>query len=134
MKDSMIIHPEELSKAWIDRLAEFRVPTLGIHPVGGKSAVSSLTELVQKAATTEYRKLIDYAKSKGLEIEYEVHSAGYLLPRELFSSHPEYFRENEKGERVNDFNFCVPHLSGQCLCIIDKTMVLISGDEEDLFP
>ena len=107
MKDSMIIHPEELSKAWIDRLAEFRVPTLGIHPVGGKSAVSSLTELVQKAATTEYRKLIDYAKSKGLEIEYEVHSAGYLLPRELFSSHPEYFRENETGERVNDFNFCV---------------------------
>ena len=107
MNDSMIIHPDELSKRWIDRLVDAGVSTLGIHPIGGKTATSSLTELVREMKTEKYRELIDHAHSRGIEIEYELHSAGYLLPRELFDVHPEYFRQNENGERVNDFNFCV---------------------------
>ena len=126
MKDSMIIHPEELSKSWIDRLSNAGVPILGIHPVGGKSAVNSLTELVEIMKTSEYRELIDYAKAKGLEVEYEVHSAGYLLPRELFFVHPEYFREDEKGERVNDFNFCVSN--SEALDIFAKRFAELAKD------
>ena len=107
MRDSMIIHPEELSKAWIDRLADADIGVIGIHPHGGGEATESLKNLLELLQTDEYRKLIDYAHSRGLDVEYEIHAAGYLMPRELFEAHPEYFRMNGKGERTKDWNFCV---------------------------
>ncbi len=107
MISSMIIHPEELSAVWIDKLANAGIDTLGIHPRGGALAHQSLKELVARTETAEYRELIDYAHRRGLEVEYEIHAAGYLMPRELFSEHPEYFRVNEAGERTADRNFCV---------------------------
>lgn len=107
MKNSMLIHPNELSREWIDRLADAGVEAIGIHPYGGKKAISSLNDLLARLKTAEYRGLIDYARSRGLEVEYELHAAGYLLPRELFKTNPEYFRTNESGERTNDWNLCV---------------------------
>ncbi len=107
MKSSMIIHPDELSKAWIDRLADAGIGTLGIHPCGGKEATESLKKLLEIMKTAEYRGLIEYAHSRDIEVEYEIHAAGYLMPRNLFENHPEYFRMNEDGQRTNDHNFCV---------------------------
>lgn len=106
-KASMIIHPEELSKKWIDRIYDAGIPTIGIHPVGGPKAAESLAELVELCKTVKYRNLIDYALGRGLQIEYEIHSAGYLMPKDLFDTHPDYFRMNAEGERTNDYNFCV---------------------------
>ena len=48
MKSSMIIHPDELSKKWIDKLADARVTTIGIHPAGGKTAPETLRNLVEQ--------------------------------------------------------------------------------------
>jgi len=62
--------------------------------------------LLERLKTKEFRELIDYAVSRGMQIEYELHAASYLLPRELFDSHPEYFRM-ENGERVQEVDFCV---------------------------
>lgn len=107
MKTSMLIHPSELSKKWIDKLVDAGVNTLGLHPVGGKASAGAIKALVDVAKTKEYRDLIDYAKARGLEIEYELHSASYLMPRELFVEHPEYFRVNKNGQRTPDWNFCV---------------------------
>lgn len=107
MKSSMIIHPDELSKVWIDKLADAGVSTLGIHPAGGRFAHENLEKLIEQMKTPSYRELIDYAHQRGLEVEYEIHAAGYLMPRDLFAEHPEYFRENKNGIRTNDMNFCV---------------------------
>ena len=107
MKNGMIIHPGELSKKWIDRLADAGMDTLGIHPEGGKDAPKTLERLLSLLETPEYRALIDYARSRGLEVEYECHAAGYLMDKSLFADHPEYFRMNAAGERVSDWNFCV---------------------------
>ncbi len=107
MKSSMIIHPDELSKVWIDRLADSGIGAVGIHPCGGAGAIESLENLLQLMKTSEFCGLIDYAKKRGLEVEYEFHAMGYLLDRGLFASHPEYFRMNKDGERTNDYNFCV---------------------------
>lgn len=106
MKCSMIIHPDELSFEWIDRLRSAGVKTLGIHPTGGNGAARSLEDLLQLMKREEYRRLIDYALSVGLEVEYEIHAMGYLLQRSLFSQHPEYFRMNENGVRTSDYNLC----------------------------
>ncbi len=47
----MIIHPEELSFRWIDRLADSGITTLGIHPRGGELSISTLTALLADAKT-----------------------------------------------------------------------------------
>lgn len=103
----MIVHVDELSKKWIDRLADAGIGAIGLHPYGGEAATQSLKDLLETLKTDEYRELIDYAHARGLDVEYEMHAAGYLLPRELFAEHPEYFRMNEKGERTDDWNLCV---------------------------
>ena len=107
MRSEMILHPDEVSEKWIDRLADGGITVLGIHPTGGKNAPQSLAALVELMKTPEYRARIDYARARGLEIEYEIHAAGYLIPKDLYGEHPEYFRVNEDGERVCDWNFCI---------------------------
>ena len=57
MKSSLIIHPEELSIAWIDRLADNGISVLGIHPRGGKTAFESLKELLDMMQMSEYRNM-----------------------------------------------------------------------------
>ena len=107
MIKNILIHPEELNKKWIDKMADGGVKILGIHPHGGGRALESLNDLLEKLDTEEYRELIDYAVSRGLEIEYEMHAARFLLPAELFDEHPEYFRAMANGERTVNMNFCV---------------------------
>ena len=103
---SLIIHPDELSKKWIDRMADAKIPILALHPVGGPAAAKSLSDMVEKLSTPEYRELLDYAAERGLKIEYEMHSARYLLPEAEFFAHPEWFRMNKDGERTPDYNLC----------------------------
>ena len=54
-KGSMLIHPDELSEAWIDRLSRAGIDTLGLHPVGGRHAAESLKDLLRRLKTAEYR-------------------------------------------------------------------------------
>lgn len=116
MLTSLLIHPQELTKKWIDRLADAGVRILGIHPVGGANANDSLPSLLEQLEDPKFLELLDYAKSRGLEIEYEIHAVGWLVPRSLFADKPEYFRMNEAGERTPDYNFCVSNPEALALC------------------
>ena len=107
MKSEILIHPGELSRKWIDRMADAGITAIGIHPEGGKASTAALEKLLLRVQDPEYSALLDYAAERGLEIEYEVHAAGYLMPRDLFETHPEYFRMNGECERVTDWNFCI---------------------------
>lgn len=106
MKIGLIAHPEELTKGEIAAFRAAGADVLGLHTVGGNKATSSLENLLIWLKTDKGRRLLSYARSLGLEIEYEMHAASFLVPREMFSSHPEYFRE-ANGVRTNDYNFCV---------------------------
>lgn len=106
MKIGLIAHPEELTKGEIAAFRAAGADVLGLHPVGGNKATSSLENLLIWLKTDKGRRLLSYARSLGLEIEYEMHAASFLVPRELFSAHPDYFRE-ANGVRTNDYNFCV---------------------------
>ena len=121
MKKGIIVHPDEFGKKHIDRAARLGIDVIGIHPEGGKRAAESLSELVELCKTAEFRALIDYAYELGLEIEYEAHTASYLVDRSLFGAHPEYFREDENGERTPDVNFCVSN--GEALDIAARKAV-----------
>ena len=105
-------------------MADGGISVLGLHPRGGAEAADTLAELVRLFDEKTFRELIDYAISRGLEIECEMHAARYLLPKELFATHPEYFRMNEKGERVADFNLCVS--SAEALSILAENAVTLA--------
>ena len=103
----LLIHPGELTYRWIDRMADAGVDVLGIHSEGGTESVASLDRLLMLLETKEYRELIDYAIDvRGLRIEYEFHAAGWLLPRDMFDTFPEYFRMDANGARVREIDFC----------------------------
>lgn len=53
-----------------------------------------------------WKMFTDECAQNGIAIEYEEHMLSFLIPRGLFSTHPEYFRQNEHGVRVNDANGC----------------------------
>ena len=103
----LLVHPGEFSAKWIERARMTGVDTLALHPEGGPHSFTSLTNLLSQMRTDGFRALVDRAIDAGLRIEYEFHAGGYLLPRELFAGHPEYFRLDEKGVRNPDFDFCV---------------------------
>lgn len=103
---SLLIHPEELSREWIDRCTELGIPTIALHPVGGIRSPLTMKAMLERLETPEYRLLLDEAAEKGLRIEYEMHAARYFLPASEFERHPEWFRMNENGERVKDMNCC----------------------------
>lgn len=105
-------------------MADGGVSILGLHPRGGNEAADTLAELVKLFETESFRELIDYACARGLEIECEMHAARYLLPKELFDSHPEYFRMNAEGKRTPDFNLCFS--SDEALNILAKNAAALT--------
>ena len=42
----------------------------------------------------------------GIAVEFEMHALSWILNRRLFDKHKEWFRKNEKGVRVPEFNCC----------------------------
>ncbi len=103
---SLLIHPDELSVNWINRAKKYGIPILGLHPVGGLTAHESMQELLCLCETPAFCDLLSQAEENGIQIEYEMHAMGYLLPRSEFAAHPDWFRMNENGERVADLNCC----------------------------
>lgn len=109
MKKALIIHPDELNTKWVDRMVSLGVSTLALHPTGGVDAHMSLDMMLRLLEQPEYRARIDYAVSRGLSIEYEMHAASFLVPRELFEKRPDWFRMEEDGTRTPKYNFCASH-------------------------
>ena len=102
----VVIHPFELSPAWIDTALQLNLNVLALHPPGGANADKSLQEMLEQLRLPSMQQLIQCAESQGLQIEYEMHALSYMMPRNLYDIHPNWFRMNEHGERVADFNLC----------------------------
>lgn len=120
----LLIHPEELSERWINLAKKHGLKRLSIHPWGGKQAHITLAQLLSDLETPAFREKIDTLVDSGVEIGYEFHAASYLLPRELFAEHPEYFRMDEEGNRTAEKNFCFSNT--EACDIIAKNAVLLA--------
>lgn len=116
MKTRLLIHPDELTKKKIDIFKDLGLDIISFHPAGGLDAHESLMNMLLMLEDEKFLKLIDYIKECGMEVEYEMHAASFLVPRELFDTHPEYFRfDGEK--RVKEINFCVSNKDATELCV-----------------
>ncbi|HZT42742.1 MAG TPA: DUF4838 domain-containing protein [Chthonomonadaceae bacterium] len=96
----VVLTPEDLSwDAWPDRAAAVGLTTIALHPTPGRVAVFVESEGGQRFLTR--------CHALGLQVEYELHAIGELLPRSLFEKDPALFPMNEQGARMRDCNLCV---------------------------
>ena len=103
----IIIYQSELSDYWVDRIKDTGLNFIGVHPVSEKGLGGrTVAELVDWVKAPKTRRLLDRLAEMGVDVEYEMHALSWLLPRDMFSKHPEWFRMNENGERVADYNCC----------------------------
>lgn len=119
----ILVHPEELTLEWLDWMADAGLNTLGLHPVGGRRAHESLERAIREHALPARQRLFQEANARGIAVNYEGHALGWLLPTQLFEQVPEWFRMDEHGRRVQDFNLCAS--SGDALrYVADRTAML----------
>ena len=102
----VVVHPDEIGKTWRETILSSDIRLLGIHPVGGNGSHERVKALAGEGLPAESRKNLDALISRGVGVEYELHTMSLLLPRDLFPAHPEYFRMDEKGRRNPDLNCC----------------------------
>lgn len=121
----IIINTHDLDKQWITWAADAGLNTLGLHPGEGGLATDALRRTIDAHPLPENRSLRTFAASRGVRIEYEAHAMSWLLPRHLFTRHPEWFRMNEQGERTPDHNLCVSNLDALDY-ISERTALLAS--------
>jgi len=119
----IIVHPEDLTVQWLDWMEEANLNLLGLHPVGGIQAHLSLQQAIDRHAQAPFRALLDNAQARGIQVEYEAHVMRWLLPEERFSAVPEWFRMDENGLRVPDFNACASNREALAY-IAEKTALL----------
>ena len=102
----LLVHPHELDAVWIDQCLSLGLNMIGLHPVGGRQADQSLQGLLDQHGDEDFRLLLDRARCAGLLVNHEMHALSYLVPRSLAGEHPDWFRMDEDGRRVADFNLC----------------------------
>ena len=102
----LAIHPEEFDREMLEMCTRAKLNHLSLHPVGGPGAAQSLEDAIAAHMLPESRALRLEASARGIGLAYEAHALSWLLPRSLFDRHPEWFRMDERGERVREVNLC----------------------------
>ena len=99
------MHPDELGDNWMKRLRSSGIKRFGLHPPGGAKAHETMQTLID--CLPELSPRLAELEQCGIAVEHEMHALRWMLPAAMFAEHPAWFRMNEQGERVPDYNLCV---------------------------
>jgi hypothetical protein len=86
---------------WVPLLAQAGLNLVALHGV--------VAEVIAFVEGPEGRRFLADAEAAGLAREYELHAMSWLLPRELFAAHADWFRMDRHGQRQPDANLCPSH-------------------------
>lgn len=96
----IVIAPDDVKTwPWPSKAKDAGLTTIALH-----SAPSKTADFVK---SDKGQLFLDECRRLGIDVEYEQHAMGELLPRELFAKDPSMFRMDDKGKRVPDANLCV---------------------------
>ncbi|WP_135557245.1 DUF4838 domain-containing protein [Paenibacillus cymbidii] len=104
-KRGIVLNFDDLHDGWSELLVEAGINLIGLHNMG-KLPHERLHELIAFVHSAAGRKWLDYFAAHGIDVEYEIHAMSWLLPRDRFADHPEWFRMDDRGERTPDANCC----------------------------
>ena len=102
----IVIHAADCGDYWAARLEKSGLNVVGIHPAGGADAHRSLEDCIGFLGTEDWRHFASRMEKAGIAVEFETHALSWLLERERFADHPEWFRMEASGERTPHFNCC----------------------------
>lgn len=74
--------------------------------IAGKNGINTFSIYGADRSSAAWKDFFHKARSKGIDFEFEEHMMYFLLPRDLFPAHPEYFRMDRNGIRTDDANGC----------------------------
>ncbi|MBR2353346.1 MAG: DUF4838 domain-containing protein [Clostridia bacterium] len=124
-KNGLLIHPEEISEYWENLILSSGVDSVGIHPRGGSIAHETLSEFLSNLKSGVYDRFLRVMKEHGMEVELECHALSWLLPRENFDAHPDWFRMEEDGVRTPKNNLCPS--SEEALAVVEERSALLAS-------
>jgi len=104
IRRGLLIHPDELSEKWTDRVCSSKLSFFGLHPVGGGKANESMASLIGDLDVINPR--LERIVKSGVAVEHEMHALRWMLPADMFDKHPDWYRMDENGARVSDYNLC----------------------------
>lgn len=113
-KRAIVILYRDICSEWLDLLADGEINTLGLHFIPDRFEMEGYLDWLKEEGFA----WIEEVEKKGICVEHELHALRYLLPRDLFAEHPEYFRVNAEGERTVLHNACVSSEEG--LAIVEE--------------
>ncbi len=99
----VVLGPLRFLKDWPERAATLGLTTIALH---GHPHQDS-TDITTFVASEQGKAFLESCRTLRINVEYELHAMNYLLPRHLFESTPELFREDEHGNRTPEGNFCL---------------------------
>ena len=103
----VVVYPNDITsvglKEWKKRIRQSKINLIGLHAATSNDPLDTLEAFVKSRTGKRFLRL---CRRNGVKVEYELHALQHLLPRELFATHPEYFRMDSNGQRVADYNFC----------------------------
>lgn len=110
----IVILYEDLTERWIEWAKRAKITNLGIHKiaVSGDGTEESMESLINALSKPDGKRIINMLEDNGIEVEYELHSLSWLLPRGLIDKDKSMFRQNTEGVRVNDKGFCPSSRNG----------------------
>lgn len=103
----IVLYPNDITslglEEWEHRIDLSGINLIGLHAATFIDPIDSLEAFIKSQIGQDFLKM---CQRKDVDVEYEVHALQYLLPRNLFEIHPEYFPEDTNGVRKQDYNIC----------------------------
>lgn len=83
---------------WPERAHTYGLTTLALH--------APPSRVVDFMGSEVGEKLVAACQANGIQLEFELHAMGELLPRSLFQESPRLFRLDDTGQRTAEGNLC----------------------------
>ena len=103
----VVVYPDDISslglEEWEKRIRLSGINVIGLHAATSNDPIDTLEAFIRSDLGRDF---LAMCQSQGVDVEYELHALETLLPRSLYASPPEWFRADEHGERVADYNLC----------------------------
>ncbi len=106
-RPGVVINNQDIYEGWADLAHGAGIGTIALHAFHQDGFVAGLYDLQSMMRGGRGAAMLHRMDELGLEREYMLHAAEYLLPRGLFCAHPEYFRMDAAGRRTPEGNLCL---------------------------
>lgn len=106
-KRGVVVYPNDITSVgleeWENRIRLSGINLIGLHAATVNDPVDTLEAFVRSSTGRDF---LEMCRRMDVDVEYEVHALQALLPRALFDTHPEWFRQDAEGTRQRDYNMC----------------------------